>query len=326
MKNIIISGLSAALIATGLPVVFAQTTTAVPVVALPAPVAAQGQDAAQQREALRQQIQAQIDALRAQTREQDQAAATATQAEVRGLREQAQAAATATRAEMQNVNEQMRQTMQAEATATPELRAASRLQYQQERSAILDQMKQEHETFLQNVQAARQTLQQKRASEQADLKARLANIKDQAKAATVQQLDQRFTDINQNITSQWVNTLAILSDIVTKISSRADTLESNGADVSAVRTAVTAAQTAIDAARTGVTAQTAKTYPMNVTTDTTLKSVVSQVRDTLNTDLKATRDLLQAAHNMVAAAAQALNAVPGASQPEATTTPATTTQ
>ena len=80
--------------------------------------------------------------------------------------------------------------------------------------------------------------------------------------------------------------------------------------VSAARTAVDKAKTAIAAARTAVEAQLAKTYTIQVTDEAKLKSAVAVAREALNKDLKALKELVQAAHKAVVEATKSLKGVP----------------
>ncbi len=240
--------------------------------------------------------------------------------QMQGMQERFRQERDALQQRAKSASEQFKQ----ERDALQEKSRASGEQFKMQSETLREQMKTTREDFKTKIEESRRAFQEKRKTEKDELKARLKNIKDERKKSMVENLDKRFDEINQKTTAKWVRTLTLLDELLAKITLRQDKAAANGKDVAASRAASIAANTAIGAARAAVVAQTAKTYPIPVTTDTTLKSVVAQTRNALNTDLKAVRDLVQVAHKAVSATAQALRGIPGVNE-TATTTPATTT-
>lgn len=280
MKKVIISSLLLAGMAASGAVAFGQTDGVVPTVAIPAPVAQPVPTPAQVRENAREAFQK-------------------LQQERMGIQERAV-----------DARAQLRMMAASSTEAIRAMREAAQQKAEQAREAI----KAAHEDFKAKIEAARQDIKTKREAEMADLKTKLQAVKDARKKETVTRLDQRFDEINTKLTDSWTNTLARLDELLVKITSRADKAAAGGADVSAVRAGVDSAKAAIAAAKTAVAAQAAKTYPISVTTETALKSAVAQTRELLNKDLQSVRDLMQAAHKAVSAAASSLRAVPGVDQ------------
>jgi len=176
-----------------------------------------------------------------------------------------------------------------------------------ERKAAVQQTREELKN---RVEAKKEELKTKRETQKAELKARLEKIKDGRKKAAVERLDNRFTEINAKMANHWLNALTRLEELLNKVSGRADKAEANGRDVAAVRAAVEKAKTAIAAARTALEAQLAKTYPIQITDETRLKSAVATARELLNKDLKAVREAVRAAHKAVVEATKLLKGVP----------------
>ncbi len=188
-------------------------------------------------------------------------------------------------------------------------------------------LEKEREVFKQRVEVARDEFKQKRKTQKEELKARLEKVKDERKKQTVERLDNRFTEINTKQTNHLLNTLTRLEELLGKVSSRADKAESNGQDVSAVRTAIEKAKIAIASARTALEAQLAKTYPIQGVdspeeqfTEARLKSVVAMAREALNKDLKAAKEVVRTAHKAIVEATKSLRGVPKVDEEPATTT------
>ncbi|MDP3999654.1 MAG: hypothetical protein Q8P76_03635 [bacterium] len=176
------------------------------------------------------------------------------------------------------------------------------------------------EDFKVRLESAKDQFETRRKAEQAELKVRLEKIKDVKKKEVVERLDNRFTELNQKLTNHWLAMVTRIENALTKVSARADKAATRGADVTVVRTTVEKAKTAIAAARVALQAQLAKTYPINVTTEDQLRSVVSEVRNTLNKDLKAVKELVQTAHKAVVEANRLLKGVPKVDDDDATVT------
>ena len=180
----------------------------------------------------------------------------------------------------------------------------------------------ETQEFKNKIEVQREELKTKREEQKVELKTKLEKIKDERKRATVEKLDKRFDEVNAKMTAQWSNALLRLEDLLVKVSLRADKAAANGADVSAVGPALEKAKIAIVAARTAISAQASKTYPIDIVSETELRSSVAQTREKLNQDLKAVREIMKAAHQ---AAVDALTSLKGVPKVDEATSSATST-
>lgn len=244
-----------------------------------------------------------------------------------------QGEASATRAKIERARQilnenafQVRKNLQTESGALSQTATSTvamkvlRVQFQQQAEQEKQALKSDREEFQQKVEAQKEELKTKREQEKAKLKTDLEKIKDARKKDTVTNLDQRFTDVNQKITAQWIEALNRMDDLLAKISSRSDKATLAGKDVATTIAAIAKAKADIATTRAAVVVQTGKSYTITVTTDSALKSAVAQVRDTLNNDLKVARDLMQAAKKAVSQAAGSLSGIPRVDDEESTAT------
>ncbi|HUX35852.1 MAG TPA: hypothetical protein VMV71_02355 [Candidatus Paceibacterota bacterium] len=207
------------------------------------------------------------------------------------------------------------------------IRAQANQQVQGIRQTMREQIQAERESFQKEVEAKRAEVQSAAQARVAKLKADLQNIKDNAKKAAVERIDQNIADLNTRITTHYANVLDQIAEILGRIVSRTDTAQANGKDVIAARSAITNAQNTIAAARTAVSAQTGKIYSLGITTSTAstaLKGVVGITRQALQKDLKNAEDSVKAARDAVRQAAVALAQIPGVDELKPSTSTAAT--
>ena len=142
-----------------------------------------------------------------------------------------------------------------------------------------------------------------------ELKGHLAKIKDERKKEIVERLSNRFHELNKKRTDHFSNVLDKLDDVLDRITERMNRAHENGIDVGKVREAVALAEKAIADARALLLIQGGMDYPITVSTEAKLKTDISSVRQTLQTDLKKIHDAVKAAHEAVRHAAQVLKQV-----------------
>lgn len=199
---------------------------------------------------------------------------------------------------------------------------ASREEFKQKAEQVREEMKTSREEFKNKIDVKKEELKTKREEQKSELKTKLETIKDERKKATVEKLDKRFDEINVKTTTQWTNALVRLEDLLVKVSLRADKAAANGADVSAVGSALERAKLAIEAARSAITTQVGRAYPISIVSESELRSAVAQTRDLLSQDLKAVREVIKSAQQATVDAVTALKAVPKVDEAQS---PATST-
>ena len=127
-----------------------------------------------------------------------------------------------------------------------------------------------------------------------EFKAKVQTIKDQRKKILVERIDTKLAEVNKKQTMRFTDTLSRLQGFLDKI--KLSTTDAK------VLTDIAAAQTAIDIAKAAVDTQTAKTYTIQITDDTTLRinagTTVSQLRQDLMAVYKLIIDAKQAVQNI----------------------------
>ncbi|MEK7534330.1 MAG: hypothetical protein AAB600_03240 [Patescibacteria group bacterium] len=119
-----------------------------------------------------------------------------------------------------------------------------------------------------------------------DLKEKLNVIRDEKKKVLVEKIDDKITTMNKTHTAKFSAVLEKLMMILNKITDRAQNAKLKGVDTSTVDSAIEAAKKAIDVAKAAVTTQSAKTYSIEVTSETTLKTKVGRVVSMFRKDLR----------------------------------------
>lgn len=187
---------------------------------------------------------------------------------------------------------------------------------EQKRQEFQNQIKQERDVFKQQIEKNREALMLK-----------IKNFKDEKKKTVAERVDLRLEEINKIQTDHFVAVLDQIEKVLGSIEIQADKMQANGQDVSKVRTAIDSAAKAIADARTAVVVQSKKTYTPTITSETTVQADLKKARESLNSDLKAVREVIKKSHEAVVSSLHELRNVkplPSATPspiPSATTSP-----
>jgi len=198
--------------------------------------------------------------------------------------------------------------------ATVEEKKAIIQQVKEKREAEKEVIQQKREALRANIEAKKEELKNKIQTKREELKQRLEKVKDERKKNIVEKVDNQLRELNENRVKHFTAVLEKLEDILTRVVSLADKAETNGEDVSNVRTTVKTAEDAIAAARLVIEAQAGKVYGVTVNTEDTLKNDVGQARQALHGDLTKTKDSVSAVREATQKAIQSLKDVPETSQ------------
>jgi predicted phage tail protein len=182
------------------------------------------------------------------------------------------------------------------------------------------------EEFQKSIQTTREEMQRALEVQRDALRVKLQGVKDARKKAAVERIDRNLGNLNARMTAHYANVLDQIDAVLVRIVGRTDKAQQDGKDVVSVRAAITSAQGAIAAARAAVTAQTGKTYALNITAEASLRSDVGVARKALHDDLMKTLALVKDAREAVRKVAVALAQVPGEKGSGPTSTPTTTNQ
>lgn len=144
-----------------------------------------------------------------------------------------------------------------------------------------------------------------------EIRAKVQNIRDARKQQIVEKIQTKLGDVNQRRTDHFLEVLKRLSTILDKIQSRTEKAKAAGKNVTSVETALASARTAITTAETAVNAQKAKTYQITVNSDTTAKNDVGVTTKQLQQDLQAVHDTVKAAGDAVQNVFKEIKAIVG---------------
>lgn len=149
-------------------------------------------------------------------------------------------------------------------------------------------------------QQTKDQLQQARA----EFQQKLSQIKDQRKQQITSQIDQKIQQVNQLRTTQMQQALTELSSIVDKLASKEATLQ--GGDTASVSALIASARSSIATAQQAVASQAAKSYVIQIASESALKSNVGTTLRSFTSDMKQTFKTVQEARKSVVEAARAL--------------------
>ncbi len=163
------------------------------------------------------------------------------------------------------------------------------------------------EEFRVKKQEAVDELKQKRE----DFKLRLQQITDERKQKIVENIDERLSGLNDKWVGHWNRVLSRLTEILAKISSRAQVLGDGGTDITGVQSSISVAELVIASAQEAVNAQAGKTYVASLTTDANLGQDMKTVVDQFHADIKSVLEKITAARKAVNSALGELKGVAG---------------
>lgn len=171
-----------------------------------------------------------------------------------------------------------------------------------EAQARIESIKQEFEAKREEAKASFET--QKEV-----LKEKISAIKDQKKQETVSRLNENINELNKKKTEEFSKVVAKLEGIWASIQNKATQAAANGAEVGFISEAQSQVDSLFSAAKDSLNQQTGKSYELNITTEDNLKTDIGQVRQTLESDLKAVREKIGAIKEMLYKEANQLSQV-----------------
>jgi len=138
-----------------------------------------------------------------------------------------------------------------------------------------------------------------RVARQEDFRSKLQEIRDERKQSIVSNLSERFSNLNQKWTMHWTDSLSRLTEILSKIESRANELAANGVDTSEVSVKIRSAQFAIDTAQTAVDEQAVNNLEIDFSSEATLGEDIRGIISAYKEDMRSTFELIKVAKTAV---------------------------
>jgi NACalpha-BTF3-like transcription factor len=165
--------------------------------------------------------------------------------------------------------------------------------------------------FKARLKDAREDFKTRKETIKDSFQAKLALIRNENKKLVAGNLLDMLNAINERRSQHFADRLEQISKVLEKISSRKDKVAATGKNLTSVETAIASASAAIASAETSVASQSAKTYTINFSAESNLKTGAQTARNLLKNDLKLVHDQVVAARRSVVNALQALVAVSG---------------
>lgn len=223
------------------------------------------------------------------------------------------------REEKKDVRQNIKEERQAVKVEVKQFRQEEVKKFQEERLKAKEAIEAKRIEFKDKIQVKREEVKGKIEAKRTELKQNLAKIKDERKKAAAERIYQELNKLNERTMNHFVDVLNHLEKILGKIKDRTAKAETNGRDVSAVRTAISDAEQAIAASRAAVETQSKKTYDFTFNSEETLRLNVGKVRQQLRDDVSAVRKTVFDAREAVRKAATTLAQIPKVDELEVVT-------
>ena len=228
--------------------------------------------------------------------------------------------ATEVREIKKNQIEERKENRETQREELKEAREVRKEEMQETREQKREALKAQREDLKENIKAKREEAKEQFKAKREEFKQKLQTLKDEKKKQIVERIDAKMGQINTNRTNRMSEQINKMSEILERVITRAGEAKVEGKDTSAVDAAVATAQSAISAAQSAIATQAGQEYVATITTEEALKNTVGSSMKQLESDLKATHELIIAAKKAVMAAVEALAHVVGQAT-EVTPTP-----
>ena len=165
--------------------------------------------------------------------------------------------------------------------------------------------------LLEKRQEIKTTYQTKNQELKQEFKDKFAAIRDERKKVLAQNIDEKIAMMNKNHTTRLSEVLAKLEKILDRINTASETAKGKGLNTVSLDNAIANAKVAISSAKDAVSAQAAKVYNIQTSTDTTLKANVGVTVSMFRKDLNATHKIVVDAKQSVMKAEMELAKIRG---------------
>ncbi|MFA7286523.1 MAG: hypothetical protein WC052_02590 [Patescibacteria group bacterium] len=172
--------------------------------------------------------------------------------------------------------------------------------------ALEQRLENHRRTLNDDVSKARLEVKDLREKQREELKEKVEGLRDARKKAAVERIAANLDRANEKAVERYGEALDRLDLVIAKIEKRISDLSAKGVVVTEVTTLLTAAKAKIVAARSALVTQSAKTYPLTITTEENLGVTVAAARQTLHSDLKVVQEAVVAARESLTSVLSAL--------------------
>jgi hypothetical protein len=175
-----------------------------------------------------------------------------------------------------------------------------------DREALHADLQKQRADFKVEIEAKRAEAKIKIEARRTELQGKLSALKDERKKNVALQVNDKFQTLNQKAVDTLSNSLTRQEDVIQKIKDGASALTAEGKDVSLITSKLPDIEAKIASNRSQLTAQSAKVYTIEVTTEANLKANTEATRDALKKDIDTLRDSVKSVSDMIREVAKAL--------------------
>ncbi len=190
----------------------------------------------------------------------------------------------------------------------------------EKRGDLIKGIQEKRELFKEELNSKKELRASTTLAMKAKFKEGLDKIKDEKKKIRVENVANNINELNIKITTKSSENINKIEEVLISIESRTDKATANGIDVANIRSLITTAESAISEARTAITNQTAKTYPVTIVDESTIKTSLQTARDLLRKDVELMNIKVKTAHESTRKVADALKVIPKVNNDISTTT------
>jgi hypothetical protein len=190
---------------------------------------------------------------------------------------------------------------------------------EQDKEKVKTEIDKAHEKFQNQMELKRVELKEKSIANREQLKEKLKTIKNEKKQNLVLNISDNIEKINIKATDRLGGLLEKIENALLNIKERADKAKADGSNVDEVYTLITKAEVSIAEARASISTQIGKTYKIEITNESTLKSTIQTIRDGFHQDIKIVQEKVKLAHEAVRATAKSLGMIINLNDDENTT-------
>lgn len=180
---------------------------------------------------------------------------------------------------------------------------------EQDKEKVKTEIEKAHQKFQNQMELKRAELKEKSIANRERLKDKLKIIKNEKKQNLVLNISDNIEKINIKATDRLGSLLGKIENALLNIKERADKANANGSNVDEVYTLITKAEVSIAEARASISTQIGKTYKIEITDESTLKSTIQTIRDVFHQNIKVVQEKVKIVHEAVKTTAQSLGAI-----------------
>lgn len=152
---------------------------------------------------------------------------------------------------------------------------------------IIQSIKEKRTLFKLNMEVSKEQAKLKIEEMKTSLRLNLSKIKDEGKKISIEKIVSLVQSINTKTTDIFSKKIDQIENVLISIESRISKAEDKGLDVSSVKIEVTKSEQAIEEVRGFISIQSEKVYEVSITSESTLKTEMKNLRDSFSKDIKA---------------------------------------